>query len=130
MSPELKDNLERQLESAKESGDSKRIIEAMCNMATALIDCQMKTATRVKEEHTAVFELKQDMANKFDEVRSENREFKADMIEKVDSIRDDLRSMKDKGTGAVAVLRTMLKIAALGGGSVTVAGIAKAFGVF
>lgn len=129
MSPELKDNLERQLYSAKESGDSKRIIEAMCNMATALIDCQMKTATRVKQEHAAVFELKQDMATKFDEVRSENREFKSDINEKFDSLKDDIRSMKDKGSGAMAVIQTMLKIAALGGGSVTVAGIAKAFGI-
>lgn len=129
MSPELKDTLERELRSAKESGDSKRILEVMCNMGEVIIDCQMKTAGRVKDEHAAVFALKQDMATKFDEIRNENREFKGDMNEKFDSIKDDIRSMKDKGSGAMAVIQTMLKIAALGGGSVTVAGIAKAFGI-
>lgn len=111
MSPELKTNLEVQLKGAMTSGDSKRIDEALCNSMNALIDCQMKTAMRVKEERSDMYELQRKMSDQFDNLKS------------------DIRSMRDKGTGAWAVIQTLLKIAALGGGSVGVAGAAKLLGL-
>jgi len=89
----------------------------------------MKTATRVKEERTDMYELKRELAAKFSEVRQANTEFQKTIEKKFDTIHSELRSMKDKGSGAMAVIKAIAKIAALGGGSVGIAGLAKALGV-
>lgn len=128
MTQELKDSLERHLQTSLESGDEKQINEAMCAISLALMDCQMKTATRVKEERADIYELKRDIAVRFAEIGKENAKFQQTIEGKLDTIQDELRSMKDKGTGAMAVIKVILKLAALGGGSVGVAGIAKSLG--
>jgi len=129
MTQELKDSLERQLQAARESGDDQQVHAAMCMATIALMDCQMKTATRVKEERTDMYELKRELAAKFSEVRQANTEFQKAIEKKFDTIHSELRSMKDKGSGAMAVVKAIAKIAALGGGSVGIAGLAKALGV-
>ena len=49
MTEELQHSLERELEAALASGDDKRLDRAHSNIMLALIDCQRKTAERVKE---------------------------------------------------------------------------------
>ncbi len=49
MTTELKDALTRRLEEAVESGDTKEIQRAHTAIDKAMMDCQLKTANRVKE---------------------------------------------------------------------------------
>ena len=49
MTIEQQESLSRELEAATESGDDKRLDRAHTNVLLALIDCQRKTADRVKE---------------------------------------------------------------------------------
>ena len=49
MTKEQQEYLARDLEDAMTSGDAKRIDRAHSNILLALIDCQRKTADRVKE---------------------------------------------------------------------------------
>ena len=49
MTLEMQKSLERELEGAMESGDEKRICCAQSNILLALMDCQRKTAERVKK---------------------------------------------------------------------------------
>ena len=49
MTIEQQQQLERELDGAMKSGDKQRIDCAMANILLALIDCQRKTADRVKE---------------------------------------------------------------------------------
>ena len=51
MTLELQQTLGRELDDAINSGDAKRIDRAHSNILLALIDCQRKTADRVKELH-------------------------------------------------------------------------------
>ena len=51
MTLELQQTLGRELDDAIASGDAKRIDRAHTNILLALIDCQRKTAERVKELH-------------------------------------------------------------------------------
>lgn len=48
MTTELKEALDRELDAALESGDSKMIDRAVINAQKAVADCQLKTAERVK----------------------------------------------------------------------------------
>lgn len=48
MTAELQESLRRELEAALEAGDDKRLNRAHSNILIALIDCQRKTADRVK----------------------------------------------------------------------------------
>lgn len=48
MTKELKEALDRELDIALDSGDTKLIDRAIININKALADCQMKTAERVK----------------------------------------------------------------------------------
>ena len=49
MTEELQSSLARELEAAVDSGDDKRLNRAHSNILLALMDCQRKTAERVKE---------------------------------------------------------------------------------
>lgn len=49
MTVEQQKSLERELQGAMESGDENRIRCAQANILLALIDCQRKTAERVKK---------------------------------------------------------------------------------
>ena len=49
MTEEQQDSLSRELEAAIESDDDARLTRAHSNILLALIDCQRKTADRVKE---------------------------------------------------------------------------------
>ena len=51
MTLELQQTLGRELDDATASGDAARIDRAHSNILLALIDCQRKTADRVKELH-------------------------------------------------------------------------------
>lgn len=48
MTEELQRALDRQLDEALESGDAMRISRAQANILKSLMDCQRKTAERVK----------------------------------------------------------------------------------
>jgi len=49
MTEELQRALDRQLDEAIESGDALRITRAQANILKSLMDCQRKTAERVKK---------------------------------------------------------------------------------
>lgn len=133
MTQELKDNLTLQLEEAKISGNPEQIQLAMCSSMSALIDCQLKTATRVKEQQDGVAklktEIKTEINERFSEAKEESDKFNESIKQNFDALKGEIRSAKDKGSGAVAVIKGIVKIAALGGGSVGIAGLAKALGV-
>ena len=48
MTKELKEALDRELDTALESGDAKLVDRALINTQKAVADCQLKTAERVK----------------------------------------------------------------------------------
>ena len=48
MTKEMKELIDRELEAALESGDSKAVDRALINAQKAVADCQLKTAERVK----------------------------------------------------------------------------------
>ena len=53
MTSELQSALERQLNEAMGKGDANLIARAQANILFSLMDCQRKTADRVKELHAA-----------------------------------------------------------------------------
>lgn len=57
MTEELKDALTRRLEEAVESGDPKEIQRAHTAIDKAMMDCQLKTATRVKQMYAKIDEV-------------------------------------------------------------------------
>lgn len=129
MTEELKEQLDRQLKHAQESNNPQDFYNVLCDATAALIDCQMKTSKRVKESREDIYEMKRDVATRFADMRESYRTFCNGVEEKLDSIQDSIRSMKDKSSGAMAMLKLILKIAALSGGSVGAAGLAKVMGV-
>ena len=117
MTDEMAMLIKREFDEAIESGDSRRIDKAVVSYSIAMMDCQKKTATRVKESQQALA----DISAKFAKLEGtvENSIARTDKHAKeIGEIKSDIaefKKLREQARGASWVLKAVYGASAGGG---------------
>lgn len=111
MTREQQEMIDREYNEAVQANDDKRILRAMGHAVISLVDCQRKTAERVKD----MAERDHSFETELDNVRDDVRQLRKTVLEEHSPVVKEYQESKLRASGAVLLLKILGWTAAAGG---------------